>query len=364
MKTKHAYLYILLAFSLVLSLSHCASYETDSNYTQVGHSQGRHPSSQASPSGGQNLSCKNLFKSLIHTSHPYIDALKSLESVSSRQNFNPLEGLSGLSEKDMRWKLSVKRSLAKLSNAEPLSARQTEKLVYHLYRKLHPEPLWKRFASRFMYLENAESLVIRRIHEELASKNVTEALAEIGLLRSNSNLENFKNILSQNQNKIQTALAMGFNAMIAQARQPFVFVPNISRMRNIDIPDNLAQRIFDEGVDALYPEIHAKYSSLANFDVAWQRFRYGVNSLITVYLIYSLPDQIEKIQDELQKSAMESFTNSFDSLEGTSDAEEAEWLRHLEEYTEFILKSKGREPSSEEIEEARVLFLYFSGGTI
>lgn len=312
--------------------------------------------------------CKELFKSLIKPSSNNTDylsfkrTLQSLESISSNENFNPLDGVSGISEKKLFWKRSVKNSLNKLSRSEPISAREAQQLTIHLYKLSHPQPLLKTLSSKFVYLENSDELIKRRIFEEISSRNVVEALESLGLLRRSSDIDRFKNLISKEKNKINSAISLAYNAVIMSFSNYLLLIPNLQSTRNLDIPNNLVDRIMDNGVDSLLPELKAKYGSKANFEVNWQRFRYGANSLMMLYLIYSLPDHIEKIQEEMQNLVVQQMSESITESVNI-DENEIKAEKYLKEYADLMFSKYKREPTSEELEEARILYLYFSGST-
>jgi hypothetical protein len=291
--------------------------------------------------------------------HSLKKSLQALEVLSARQNFSPLEGVHEIKKSSFWWKRHLKKALKKFENGDELTERQVEVLVSELYRLSHPLPLWKRTFGLLVTAETHKEYLLRRIHEELATKNLLEVFKDLGLLREPSNIGRFQAKYRQHRNRISLSLTTAFNLISVAHSDPLIVVPNLKKLDRIEIPPHLVDKIFEQGIESVKPELMALWGPKAKFDIGWMRFRRVVHTMVLGYILYSLPSELAAIQNELA----EEFQKDFFIEEAEDEELELFVTQLIDDWKANYEETQQRLPTLQETEDMAALLRFLGGKT-
>ena len=161
------------------------------------------------------------------------------------------------------------KKVGDIDPTRPLTPRRAEELFAGVMEVVHKDPRSFRSLLTRGFDPIERDVLMRWARAEFANKPFEMAMKDLGLLRDPSVLEHLDTTFKNYPNTIEVINKIALNSFFVQLVGSPILAPKLSLLTTQVLTADVREQIRNQGFDAVYPVLKAKYGGYAKFDTAW-----------------------------------------------------------------------------------------------
>lgn len=233
----------------------------------------------------------------------------------------------------------IARLMVKYDFNKGISRDNVEQLIIKLYLLSNPGNGSIEGLIRRGFGTEQRSLIRARVESELAARGISDALFELGLLRSSSVLEKFRSWRAKHSAWESAGISLAVNTIVYLKLGPYPTVPSLSAIRSKRLTEPQITRIKEHGLEKALPEIEKQWGLAAAVTLSTQVLRrlmfcaygimagyFAINELPTMKSLFGtflttkgevIGVQARSTADEIRKRQFISWQEAYEDIKGS-----------------------------------------------